>query len=46
MQLKVRTKGVNSGVNIDRGPVMFTSDASLPKEDKSASEVNKAHLGN
>ena len=26
---------------MDRGPVMFTSDVSLPKDDKSASEVNK-----
>jgi len=30
---------------MDRGPVMFTSDVSLPKDDKSASEVNKSQLG-
>ena len=33
-------------MNMDRGPVMFTSDVSLPKDDKSASEVNKSQLGN
>ena len=27
---------VNSDENMDRGPVMFTSDASLPKDDKIA----------
>ena len=26
--------------------MMFTSDVSLPKDDKSASEVNKSQLGN
>ena len=31
---------------MDRGPVMFTSDVSLPKDDKSASEVKKSKLGN
>ena len=31
---------------MDRGPVIFTSDASLPKDDKSASNVNKSQLGN
>ena len=25
---------VNSGGNMDRGPMMFTSDVSLPKDDK------------
>src|SRR4051812_35365663 len=39
-------EAVNNGVNMDRGPVMFTSDVSLPKDDKSASEVNKSQLGN
>ena len=29
-----------------RGPMMFTSDVSLPKDNKSASEVNKSQLGN
>ena len=37
---------MNNGVNMDRGPVMFTSDVFLPKDDKSASEVNKSQLGN
>ena len=41
-----QVEGVNNGVNMDRGPVMFTSDVSLPKDDKSASEVNKSQLGN
>ena len=31
---------------MDRGPVIFTSDVSLPKDDKSASKVNKLQLGN
>src|ERR1041384_4296074 len=31
---------------MDRGPVIFTSDVSLPKDDKSASKVNKSQLGN
>src|SRR3954467_7835377 len=31
---------------MDRGPVIFTSDVSLPKDDKSASEENKSQLGN
>ena len=39
-------EGVNSGENMDWGPVMFTSDVSLPKDDKSASKVNKSQLGN
>ena len=26
--------GVNNGVKMDRGPVIFTSDVSLPKDDK------------
>ena len=29
-------KRVNSDENMDRGPVMFTSDVSLPKDDKTA----------
>ena len=33
--------GVNNDVKMDRGPVIFTSDVSLPKDDKSASEVKK-----
>ena len=27
---------MNNGVNMDRGPVMFTSDVSLSKDDKTA----------
>ena len=38
--------GVNNDVKMDRGPVIFTSDVSLPKYDKKASEVNKSQLGN
>ena len=37
MKLKVKqkvNKGVNSGGNMDRGPMKFTSDVSLPKDDK------------
>ena len=41
-----KIEGVNSGGNMDRGPMTFTSDVSLPKYDKSASEVNKSQLGN
>ena len=37
--------GVNNDVKMDRGPVIFTSDVSLLKDDKSASEVNKSQLG-
>ena len=38
--------GANNDVNMDRGPVIFTSDVSLPKYGKSASEVNKLQRGN
>ena len=38
--------GVNNDVKMERGPMIFTSDVSLPKDDKSASEVNKSQLGN
>ena len=38
--------GVNNDVKMDRGPVIFTSDFSLPKDDKKAREVNKSQLGN
>ena len=37
---------VINDVKMDRGPVIFTSDVSLPKDDKKASEVNKSQLGN
>ena len=33
-------------MKMDRGPVIFTSDVSLPKDDKSARKVNKSQLGN
>ena len=37
--------GVNNDVKMDRGPMIFTSDdVSLPKDDKSASEVKKSQL--
>ena len=38
--------GVNNDVKMDRGPVIFTTDVSLPKDDKSANEVNKSQPGN
>ena len=37
--------GVNNGVKMDQGPVIFTSDVSLPKDDKNASEVKKIKAG-
>ena len=47
---KSKSRKINSGVNnevkMDRGPVIFTSDVSLPKDDENASEVNKSQLGN
>ena len=30
----VNSGGVNNGENMDRGPMMFTSEVSLPKDDK------------
>ena len=36
---------INDG-NMDRGPMMFTSDVSLPKDDKTAMRGNKLQLGN
>ena len=30
----VNSGGVSNGGNMDRGPMMFTSDVSLPKDDK------------
>ena len=36
---------MNNDVKMDRGPVISTSDVSLPKDDKKASEVNKSQLG-
>ena len=37
--------GVNNDVKMDRGPVIFTSDVSLPKDDKKASKVKKITVG-
>ena len=31
---EVNDGGENNGGNMDRGPMMFTSDVSLPKDDK------------
>ena len=31
---------------MDQGPMMFTSDVSLPKDDKQLSKVNILQLGN
>ena len=31
---------------MDRGPMMFTSDVSLPKDDKTAMQGKKLQLGN
>ena len=42
----VNSGGVNNGGNMDRGPMMFTSDVSLPKDDKQLCWVNKLQLGN
>ena len=30
----VKSGGENNGGSMDRGPMMFTSDVSLPKDDK------------
>ena len=38
--------GVNNGGNMEWGPMMFTSDVSLPKYDKTTMLVNKLQLGN
>ena len=32
----VNIGGVNNGGNMERGPMMFTTDVSLPKDDKRA----------
>ena len=42
----VKGGGVNNGGSMDRGPMMFTSDVSLPKDDKQLCWVNKLQLGN
>ena len=42
----VNKSSVNYGGNMDRGPMTFTSDVSLPKDDKQLCWVNKLQLGN
>ena len=42
----VNSGGVNNGENMDRSPMMFTSDVSLPKDDKQLCWVNKLQLDN
>ena len=42
----VKSGGENNGGNMDRGPMMFTSDVSLLKDDKQLCWVNKLQLGN
>ena len=42
----VNIGGVNNGGTMDRGPMTFTSDVSLPKDDKQLCWVNKLQLGN
>ena len=37
---------VNNGGNMDRGPMMFTSDVSLPKDDKTVMMGEQLQLGN
>ena len=37
----VKVNGVNYVGNMDRGPMIFTSDVSLPKDDKQLCWVNK-----
>ena len=38
--------GVSNGGDMDRSHMMFTSDVSLPKDDKNYARVNKSQLGN
>ena len=37
----VKVNGVNYGGNMDRGPITFNGDISLPKDDKELCWVNK-----
>ena len=41
----VKVNNVNYGGNMDRGTMTFTSDVSLPKDDKQLCRMNKLHLG-
>ena len=38
-------EGVNNGGNMDRGPMNFTSDVSLPKDDKTTMPGEKITAG-
>src|SRR4051812_47273671 len=40
-----KTGGLNSGGNMDRGPMTFTSDVSLPKDDKRAMRGKQIKAG-
>ena len=40
-----KIEGVNSGGNMDQGPMMFTSDISLPKDDKKAMRGKQITVG-
>ena len=42
----VNDGGVNNDGDMDRSHMMFTSDVSLPQEDKKLCWVNKLQLGN
>ena len=42
----VNDGGVNNDGDMDRSHMMFTSDVSLPKDDKQLCWVNKLQLGN
>ena len=41
----VKVNGVNYDGNMDRGPMTFTSDVTLLKDDKQLCWVNKSQLG-
>ena len=41
-----KTEVVNNDGNMDRGPKMFTSDVSFPKDDKKTMRGKKSQLGN
>ena len=44
--LEVKVNGVNYGGNMNWGPMTFTSDVSLPKDDKHICWGNKLQLVN
>ena len=45
-KVNIKCEGVNYGGNMDRGAMTFTSDVSIPKDDKQLYWVNKLQLGN